>query len=76
MICRQAEASIGKVRVDQGDLYYFSMSDCAQCPSRDECLTRGERKGKALPRRRVYVSDVRKAKILAGEGGDRGGGSI
>jgi len=69
MICAQGKASIGKVRVDQGDLYYFSMSECAGCPRRDECLSRGEREGKAMPRRRVYLSDVRKAKILAGEAG-------
>lgn len=69
MICAQAKASIGKVRVNQGDLYYFSMSDCTHCPRRDECLTPGERKGKARPRRRVYLSDVRKAKLVAGQAG-------
>ena len=55
--------------MDQGDLYYFSMKDCGSCERREACLTRGEREGKALPRRRVYLSDVRKAKILAGEAG-------
>jgi IS5 family transposase len=69
MICAQGKASIGKVRVDQGDLYYFSMSDCGSCARKAECLTRGEREGQAMPRRRVYLSDVRKAKVLAGEAG-------
>ena len=34
-----------------------------------ECLTKGERHGKAMARRRVYLSDVRKRKVLAGEAG-------
>ena len=71
MVCRAGKHSIGKVRVDNGDLYYFSMTDCADCPLRDKCLTRGEREGKAFARRRVYLSDVRKAKILAGEAGSQ-----
>jgi len=69
MRCPEGKTSIGKVRVGQGDLYYFSMSDCANCPRQGQCLTRGEREGQAMPRRRVYLSDVRKAKILAGEAG-------
>lgn len=69
MICPEGKRSIGKVRVDQGDLYYFSMSDCRGCPRRDQCLTAGERCGKARPRRRVYLSDVRKLKVTEGEAG-------
>jgi IS5 family transposase len=69
MICPEGKGSIGKVRVDQGDLYYFSMKDCQGCPRRGKCLTRGEREGKAMARRRVYLSDVRKAKVVAGEAG-------
>jgi hypothetical protein len=69
MVCQAGQHSVGKVRVDNGDLYYFSMSDCVPCPLRDNCLTPGEREGKAQPRRRVYLSDVRKNKILAGEAG-------
>lgn len=69
MVCAQGQRSIGKVRVDQGDLYYFSVQDCGVCPRRAECLTPGEREGKAMPRRRVYLSDVRKRKRLAGEVG-------
>jgi IS5 family transposase len=69
MICAQSKHSIGKVRVDAGDLYYFSMGDCQGCPRKEQCLTPGEREGKARARRRVYLSDVRKAKILAGQAG-------
>jgi IS5 family transposase len=71
MICPEGKGSIGKVRIDEGDLYYFSMGDCVRCPRKDRCLTAGEREGKARARRRVYLSDVRKAKILAGEAGRR-----
>ena len=35
----------------------------------NRCLSPGEREGKAPPRRRVYLSEVRKAKRLAGEAG-------
>lgn len=69
MVCPEGKRSIGKVRVDNGDLYYFSMHDCAGCPRRDTCLTRGEREGTAEPRRRVYLSDVRKRKVVEGEAG-------
>ena len=57
------------MRVDNGDLYYFSRSDCHVCPRRVDCLTRGEREGTAEPRRRVYLSDVRKRKVVEGEAG-------
>jgi hypothetical protein len=69
LVCPEGKRSIGKVRVGQGDLHYFSMSDCNGCPRKQECLTRGEREGKAQPRRRVYLSDVRKRKVVAGEAG-------
>lgn len=69
MVCAEGKRSIGKVRVDQGDLYYFSMGDCRTCPRARACLTRGEREGTALPRRRVYLSDVRKGKVASGEAG-------
>ncbi len=69
MLCGQGKHSIGKIRVNNGDMYYFSMHDCAGCPLKDKCLTPGERKGKAMARRRVYLSDVRKRKVLAGEAG-------
>jgi len=69
MGCPEGKRSIGKVRVDNGDLYYFSMHDCAGCPRRHACLTRGEREGKAEPRRRVYLSDVRKRQVVEGEAG-------
>lgn len=67
--CPEGKHSIGKVRVDNGDLYYFSMRDCAGCPRQADCLTRGERTGRAQPRRRVYLSDMRKRKIIEGAAG-------
>jgi IS5 family transposase len=69
MVCPEGKRSVGKVRVNQGDLYYFSMSDCRLCPLAPECLTRGERRGKAKARRRVYLSDARKRRVVAGEAG-------
>ena len=69
MECPEGERSVGKVRVTQGDLYYFSMRDCGPCPRAATCLTRGEQVGQEKRRRRVYLSDVRKARIVAGEVG-------
>jgi IS5 family transposase len=69
MVCAAGKRSVGRVRVDHGDLYYFSMRDCVPCPRRDTCLTRGEQEGGAKSRRRVYLSDVRKARVLAGDAG-------
>lgn len=69
MICRAEKRSIGKVRVGRGDLYYFSVSDCRGCEHAGQCLTSGEREGSAMARRRVYLSDVRKRKVMAGEAG-------
>jgi IS5 family transposase len=69
MVCAAEKRSVGKVRVDAGDLYYFSMRDCVPCPRAATCLTRGEREGRAKPRRRVYLADVRKARVVAGEAG-------
>ena len=47
----------------------FSMRDCAGCPRQADCLTRGERTGRAQPRRRVYLSDMRQRKIIEGAAG-------
>jgi hypothetical protein len=69
MVCAAGKCSVGKVRVDKGDLYYFSVRDCGACPLQDTCLSPGEREGKAKKRRRVYLSDVRKARVVAGEAG-------
>jgi IS5 family transposase len=72
MVCSQQKRSIGKARVKggkAGSLYYFSTKDCSGCPLRETCLSPSEHKGKAQPRRRVYLSDVRKSKIVAGEAG-------
>lgn len=68
MVCPEGQHSIGKVRVDQGDLYYFSMPRCQACPRKATCLTPGEREGTAF-RRRVYLSDVRKRRVVEGEVG-------
>jgi IS5 family transposase len=69
MVCCEGKGSIGKVRVNQGDLYYFSMSDCRGCVRSTQCLTPGERQGKAMARRRVYLSDVRKRRVIEGQAG-------
>jgi IS5 family transposase len=69
MVCPCQKRSIGKCRVGNGDLYYFSTTDCSCCQRKAECLTKGEREGKAMPRRRVFLSDVRKRKVVAGEAG-------
>ncbi len=69
MVWAEGRRSIGKARVAQGDLDYFSMHDCAACPRREGCLTRGGHKGKVQPRRRVYLSDVRKQHVVAGAAG-------
>lgn len=69
MICPEGKRSIGKTRMDQGDLYYFSMTDCSACPRRGKCLTRGERDGKAQPRRRIFLSDIRKRWRMEGAAG-------
>ena len=69
MECPEGKRLVGKVRVTQGDLYDFSMRDCGPCPRAATCLTRGEQVGQAKRRLRVYLSDVRKARIVAGEVG-------
>jgi IS5 family transposase len=71
LTCRAGKHSIGKTRLKStaGDLYYFSCKDCRPCPQAKDCLTRGEREGSAEPRRRVCLTDVRKAQIVAGEAG-------
>ena len=69
LICPEGKRSIGKVRIRNGYQYYFSMKDCSVCPRKGRCLTHGERYGKAQQRRRVYLSDVRKEELTAGEAG-------
>lgn len=73
LICRGGKRSIGKTRLKScaGDLYYFACADCRPCPHAAQCLTRGERAGRARSRRRVCLTDVRKAKVVAGEAGAR-----
>lgn len=56
VICSDGKTSIGKIRQDNGDLYYFSRRDCACCTKAD-CLKKNNR------RVRVYVSDVYKLNV-------------
>ena len=69
MVCPEGKRSIGQVLVDHGDLDSCSMRDCKACPRSPACLTRSEREGKAEPRRRVFLSDVPKRQVAAGEAG-------
>lgn len=70
IICPEGQRSIGKSRLGRGDLYYFSTTACAACPRRQDCLTRGEREGTAQPRRRIYLSDVRRQRRVEGTAGE------
>jgi hypothetical protein len=69
MVGPETKRSIGTARVDNGDRSDFSMRDRAACPRRGEWLTPGEREGKAQPRRRVSLSDVRKRQGVTGAAG-------
>ncbi len=44
----------------------ISVKDCRDCEHAASCLTRGEREGKAQPRRRVTLSDAQKARLREG----------
>ena len=68
LTCRAGKHSIGKTRLRScaGDQYYFSVRDCRPCEHAATCLTPGERAGKAMPRRRVALTDARKAQQAAG----------
>lgn len=67
--CPAGKRSQSKTLQGDGALYRFSQKDCRVCPLRDQCLTRGERKPGAKSRRRVYLSEVHKAKLEAGSAG-------
>jgi IS5 family transposase len=69
LTCRAGRHSIGKTRLKScaGDQYYFSTRDCRGCEHAATCLTRGEREGSAMPRRRVALTDARKTQQAAGE---------
>jgi len=68
-LCPEGQRSLGRARVDNGDLYYLSMRGGTGCPRGDKCLTRSERTGQAPLRGRVYLSDVRKGQVVDGEAG-------
>lgn len=61
--CVEGHASIGAIRQEQGTLYYFSTQACGPCPRRRQCLAPSE------IRRRVFIADVYRPKLLAGEAG-------
>lgn len=61
--CVEAHASIGAIRQENGTLYYFSASVCGACPRRRQCLAPSE------IRRRVFIGDFYRPKLLAGEAG-------
>jgi len=50
LICQKGYTSIGKVRQEDGYLYYFSSDICSICDRKRECI-------KDKNRARVYVSD-------------------
>jgi len=70
IVCPEGQRSIGKSRLGRGDLYYFSTTACAACPRKQECLTPGEREGTAQPRRRIYLSDIRRQRRVEGTAGE------
>ncbi len=61
--CSEGHASIGAVRQENGWLSYFSTEACGPCPRRRHCLAPSE------GRRRVFLSDVYRPKLLAGAAG-------
>ena len=52
--CPAGKYSIGKIRQEAGDLYYFSVSDCRHCPRFRHCVSPGE------VRKKVFLSDCRR----------------
>jgi len=52
--CGQGKYSIGKIRQEDGDLYYFSTKDCRNCPNRGKCVSAHE------VRKKVFLSDCRR----------------
>lgn len=61
--CVEGHASIGAIRQENGTLYYFSTQACGSCPRRQPCLAPSE------VRRRVFIGDFYRPKLLAGEAG-------
>lgn len=52
--CKANRYSTGKIRQEEGDLYYFSVHDCKGCKWRGKCVSAGE------VRKKVYLSDCRR----------------
>ena len=52
--CPEGKYAIGKIRQEEGDLYYFSVSDCRRCPRFGHCVSPGE------VRKKVFLSDCRR----------------
>jgi len=50
LICQEGYASMGKIRQENGHLYYFSSHTCSVCPRSEACTH-------SKNRQRVYVSD-------------------
>ena len=67
MVCPEGKRSIGNSEQENGRLYYFSMTECAVCAVRAQCLSPSELARR--PRRRVYLSHFRKPKVIAGAAG-------
>lgn len=67
LVCPEGKRSIGNIEQENGRLYYFSMTECAVCAVRAQCLSPSELARR--PRRRVYLSHFRKPKVIAGAAG-------
>lgn len=67
LVCPEGKRSIGNIEQENGRLYYFSMTACAGCAVRAQCLSPSELARR--PRRRVYLSHFRKPKVIAGTAG-------
>jgi IS5 family transposase len=52
--CLEGKYAIGRSRQEQGDLYYYSVSDCRGCPRVSHCVSPGE------VRKKVFLSDCRR----------------
>jgi hypothetical protein len=72
VVCPEGKSSVGKARGRQGDHYFFSTRDCKGCPRAKSCLSVRERGPQGSGRKRVYLSDSRKAlvKLASGKGGE------
>lgn len=58
--CKAKRYSVGKIRQEEGDLYYFSVADCKRCPGRGKCVSPHE------VRKKVFLSDCRRLRTEMG----------